>query len=396
MTVGSFVYTFSQWILTIVIVRISGLATAGIYSLAYSFSTVFAFISAFGGNSYQVSDVNNAHTDSTYLTVRVITCVFSVVAFAVSLIFSGFSAYTILCCLALMCQNYLTSLVRVLFGVFQKFRRYDILGVSNILKGVLPVAAICVTLYFFGLFAALCASLIVYLATILFFDIYFAKKNNYFNQKVVLKDVPHILYMSLYIGLSSLVYPFQMFITKNIIQINYTEYELGGYSSVTIFMHIIVMLVDSITGVMLPELSGLYIKKEFKAIKVTILKIYLITAVCGGVMFLGDYFAGTYALSLILGKKIEPFVYLLSPTIAASMLFALLLYFNTALTAFKKLKSLVAANFAGGILCAIITSPMVTSFGMIGSVYSLIISFALELVILNIIVFYCLREKRPS
>ena len=56
-SIGTFVMFFCQWLMMVLVVRLSGYADSGILSLSISCGNVFLIIAAFGVKTYQVSDV---------------------------------------------------------------------------------------------------------------------------------------------------------------------------------------------------------------------------------------------------------------------------------------------------------------------------------------------------
>ena len=62
-SVGFIVYLFCQWLITIVVVRLSNYEDAGILSLAMSINNILYAISTFGLRNYQVSDIENKYSN---------------------------------------------------------------------------------------------------------------------------------------------------------------------------------------------------------------------------------------------------------------------------------------------------------------------------------------------
>ena len=77
-SVGSIIYLFTQWLITILVVRIAGVDTAGNLTLAMSASNIFYSVAMQGIRNYQVSDVKGKYRDKTYISSRIWACLFSV------------------------------------------------------------------------------------------------------------------------------------------------------------------------------------------------------------------------------------------------------------------------------------------------------------------------------
>ena len=62
-TFGNIVYLVCQWLLSVVVVRISGsYADAGVLTLAISTTNIFATLAAFSVRNYQVSDLSEKYS----------------------------------------------------------------------------------------------------------------------------------------------------------------------------------------------------------------------------------------------------------------------------------------------------------------------------------------------
>ena len=94
-SIGIGFYTTCQWLITILIVRIAGFESAGIYSVAISFTNIFFVLSSFGVKAYQVSDINKKFDDNIYLSSRVITCVLAFLLCCVTAAFYNYIYYTV-------------------------------------------------------------------------------------------------------------------------------------------------------------------------------------------------------------------------------------------------------------------------------------------------------------
>ena len=138
-TWATFIYFFSQWLLTIIITRFSGYDNAGTFTLAVSFSNIFGYISKFGMRSLQVGDISEQYTDGQYFTSRVLTSAASVAPFAIALVICGYRPELAASCVAMMCYKLLEGFDDVAMGTMQRRHRYDWIAVSYTLKAVLTL-----------------------------------------------------------------------------------------------------------------------------------------------------------------------------------------------------------------------------------------------------------------
>ena len=100
-TTGNIFYLGCQWLLSVIVLRISGsYADAGVLSLAMSVTGIFVILSGFNVRNYQVSDLENRYTQADYLAHRCITCIV------------GF----VLCMVFALCNNYKAAVALSIIG----------------------------------------------------------------------------------------------------------------------------------------------------------------------------------------------------------------------------------------------------------------------------------------
>ena len=85
-SIGILVYFACQWIMTIIVVRLTGdFVSSGNLALAMNITNFFATFALYNIRFFQVSDVTGEYKDSEYIMARVVTCVASIFLCAISL-----------------------------------------------------------------------------------------------------------------------------------------------------------------------------------------------------------------------------------------------------------------------------------------------------------------------
>ena len=90
-SVGSLIYLATQWLITILVVRLAGVDAAGNLTLAMSVGNLMYSIALFGMRNFQVSDIAEEFKNGIYIASRIITCIASV---GVGIIYVLFMSYT--------------------------------------------------------------------------------------------------------------------------------------------------------------------------------------------------------------------------------------------------------------------------------------------------------------
>ena len=88
-SVGSLIYLATQWLITILVVRLAGVDAAGNLALAMSVGNLMYSIALFGMRNFQVSDIAEEYRNGVYIASRLITCFVSVIIGTLYVLYSG-------------------------------------------------------------------------------------------------------------------------------------------------------------------------------------------------------------------------------------------------------------------------------------------------------------------
>ena len=139
-SVGSFVYLFCQWLLTLLIVRFSkNFSDAGNFSLAISITNIFYNIACFNVRPYLVSDNTNEYSVDNYTTFRFVTIFLSIIMCAIYLLFFNYSVSQFVCIMLYMMLKVCEAIVDLLHAFEQRKSRMDIGGFSLLCRGIITV-----------------------------------------------------------------------------------------------------------------------------------------------------------------------------------------------------------------------------------------------------------------
>ena len=137
-TCGSVFYSVCQWLLTAIVIRGASYEAGGILSLAMTTSSSFSAISLFSMRNYQVSDLKGEYSTDEYVGSRVITCIAAFFCCVVTAVYHN-SWEQMLCIDAFMLVRVAEGWVDVLHGVDQKYEKYDYIGKSYFLRGIITL-----------------------------------------------------------------------------------------------------------------------------------------------------------------------------------------------------------------------------------------------------------------
>ena len=246
-TWATFVYFFSQWLLTIVITRVSGYDNAGTFTLAVSFSNIFGFISKFGMRGIQVGDIQKSYSDGQYFTSRIITSCLSVIPFAIALLVCQYRKDLQDCCIAMMCYKILEGFDDAAMGSLQREHRYNKIAISYTMKAVLTLAVMTgMLLIKMPLNIAVWTMSLAYAGVLLFYDFYQLKDLSFVSwsakgmKELLIKCIPLVV-----VGIFDAIL---LYLPRNAIEQIYGSTELGYYGSVSIIVVVLSTLGGAVWG----------------------------------------------------------------------------------------------------------------------------------------------------
>lgn len=368
-TFGNIVYLVCQWLLSVVVVRISGsYADAGVLTLAISTTNIFATLAAFSVRNYQVSDLSEKYSQSDYIAHRLITCSAAVILCIAFTMISSYRLSVALSIAAYMLMKTVEAFADVFHGVLQKRWRLDIVGRSCIYRGVILIVSFTLVYKLLGQLPL--ALLIMAMLTAAIFFLYdfrvvrkltdLSCRFNRSNLIALSKDCLPVLGYSLF--LNAIVLTARFFIERY-----HGEEMLGYYGSVST----IVVIVQAASNLILTPLNGTiswyYAQGKRRDILALSGKVILLLAALTSVSLAGAAMLGEFALTLLFGETIRPYAYLLFPTILASCLTGLVWFLGMLLTIMRQMKALIMGAVIGFVVCAALSVALIPELAFTGA-----------------------------
>ena len=391
---GNAVYLACQWLITILVANIGNFTDAGLLSIAMSVSATFQTFALFGIRNYQVSDINEKYSDGTYVSFRIITCIAALLCCAAFSVIIGYTLDTVLCIILFMLFRLAENFSDVLHGILQKNGRLDIVGKSFVIKGVGILA-----LFLIGYYATkslsvglLLMSSFSILSTV-FFDSVMTLKIKKFRLDLKLKNsfslAKETLPLCIYLFLSAAIAT----VPKLILEKNSSEEILGIYSSIFAPAILIQAVLGYIYTPFAPKLSEYRFKAETKKFVALSLKITAAICIFTVIMLACAWLFGEFALVLLFGDDITPYIYLLIPILLAISALAIFGFLCMLAIVLRNISSLIIGTSLGFASTIIITLPMINKFGINGTSYSLIVSTLIANAVLVIGIVYTLYAE---
>ena len=381
-TIGTVFYFFCQWILTVVVVRMmNDYNMTGYFQLAMTMSSSYSTIALFNMRSFQASDVILEFKDGTYKGSRLLTTFVAVVCCFVAAIISKNSLYQIECIMAFMGIRVVEALVDVFHGMDQRYERYDLIGISFIIRGFLTIVLFVGGVYFTQ--NLLISLLLVFVSNALVVWLFDNNKLKKISDSFALdisKTTLVLLKKCAPFVLITYLLSQENLLPKQFLQNTFGADQQGIYSTIAAPALIVQVCAAVVFSPFLPVFSSVYQEKNMKAFQKMLNKLYLAIVVGSILVTLGAMLLGRWGLSLLYGTEILNHYYLFLPVVWVTILTAVAWIFVAILTAMRKVVVLLTGMIIDFLVCIALINPIVTHYEKNGVSIVQIIALAIYII----------------
>lgn len=393
-SIGTFVMFFCQWLMMVLVVRLSGYADSGILSLSVSCGNVFLIIAAFGVKTFQVSDIKEQYKDGEYYGAKIYTILLTILVGVIWTVVSSYEGIEKTSILLYMVYIMVYSYADALYGSLQKKWRLDIAGISMCIRNVAALLVFCLVLALTGdIRIALAAILAVSLAVLFLYDFPASAKVVTIRPVLKGKRVWLLLWECFPFAIYTFLHTLLLTVPKLSVRDFYDKETLGIYSAV---MAPVTVLQVAATFVINPLSTLMAVKIEERKWKELVRLLVRCVLMLLGILAAGilvAVFLGKWGLRLLYGEYITDYSYLLIPMVAVSVMTAFtILLGNLAVV----LRDRIGANISGalGLACAFLMSRiLVPASGMQGANWAFLCALAVQDIVLIISAIIKLRKR---
>lgn len=382
-SIGSVVLSFAQWLISVVLVRMDGFETAGIFSLAMSIASIFSSAAYYNLRNFRITDVNGEFTQRQYLTASLMATVMSFVVFCAYILpVRGYTTEERVAIAIYLLYLFCNNASETIYAYVQVKGRLEFNGYSNVLRGFFAFVFFVVTFWLtHGLIQSLLAMAFSDILVVLLFDVPVYKRVT--GEKIAFfgggfGDVVRLLKKCFPLMLAS-VLPFCVTaMPRREIQMQLGEEQLGYFSSVFTVTVLISVMVPVISYAFLPGLAKQWNERDWKRMLRSMIGCY------GGIFLLMLLAIGAVALvgrpvmRLVFGEEILQYFRLLYWSVAASSFYALAFVGNGVLTSMRKSGAVTAGIASALVLMFLSAGPLVGRFGVYGGAYAMFLSYFVQ------------------
>lgn len=382
-TAGSFFYLFCQWLLTLLVVRLSGYEAAGDFSLAMANTNVFFTLATFGLQHFVISDRQGQFSPDVYLTTRVLTCGAASVLCLAATLPGGYTGRQTACILLYMLYKAGEALTDMFQAFEYRAERMDYAFVSFVLRGLGSVLCFSLTLRFTGDVAlAIGALALVTCAIALCWDGGICRRLTGFRLRFRLPQTAKLLGITWPLMANSFLTAAIVSVPRSTLERLLGNETLGIYASVATPAVIVQSAALCLYAPAIVSLTAAWQEGDRAAWRKGQARVWLLLAGLFCLAFAAGGLLGRWGLTLLFGESIAPHAWQLVPVLAGTMLIAVCYFLSSLLTITRNLRMILAANAAAALLMLAVRGPMIRDLGMNGVSWTVIAAMGFNALIM--------------
>lgn len=391
---GSLYYLACQWLITVLVVRLSGYEDAGILSLCMTITNMFYTLASFGMRDFQVSDYTGKYSPGQYVTTRLLTCTAAAVLCCGFVgLNRGYTAYEAACIILYMLFRVAEALVDTFQAMEQQAERMDYNFISFLLRGTFLLGGFSLILWLTQnlLLAILCITLTSF-AVVLLFDFPVGRRLTGFRLTFSFQVSRQLLWECLPLMCNSFLTTAVISVPRSILEGIWGSYIMGIYASIATPATIVQSGAIWLYTPVITVFTRHYARRDAHAYYTLYHKIWALLAAAFAVVFVVAGLLGRWGLGLLFDEAVVEYAGLLLPVLGTTALIACAYFLGALITITRKLKVILIGNAVAAVLAAALSLPLIRSFGMNGVNYVIYISMGANVLILFIALTCILRR----
>lgn len=385
-TAGMSFYLGCQWLITILVVRLSSdFTNSGLLTLAMSVTNIFYAIASYNIRAYQITDVTGKYPDRVYLQIRSVTCGVSLLLCALySFILYRDERWSAI--LLYMVFRIVEGLIDILQGFDQKSMRMDIIGKSMFMRGILNVLSFSGVIFLTDSFQlAVLAMILVSIIVMAVYDIPWAVRFGELKGKFEGTMVRQLFLECFLMGIASALSTSIVSIPRTWLDYLYGQEQLGIYGALSSPTMLVQVAATYLFNPMLSVYAEYYVQRKkdhfFSLLRRTFF------ALCGLSVcaLLAAWMLQGQLLPLLLGENIRPYISYFIPILGCTILNAIVWFLTSLLVVIREFNKYFWGTLLAAGLASVLGYPVIYQYGINGVNYILFFLSGLQIFIFGIV-----------
>ena len=387
-SIGALINSASSLFFLIIVTRINGTDTAGVFTFAFSTACILYIVGTYSGRTYQVTEPRKEISNSDYFYTRIITSSLMLILAIIFSLLKGYSFNKSLIIFSLVLYKAIESIFDVLYGVFQKNNDLYKVGISLFIKALAQVSIFAlINLITKDILLSISGLIISNLIVFIIYDLVNLKQ---YKSRLKNININHVMYI-LRFGFWTFLFTF---LTQYLLNApKYAIDNLLNNDSQTIYgiisMPATVMFLASqfLVQPFLNDFSNNIKNKQYKIFNSMIIKLIGSILVIGIVVIIGSYLVGIPFLELIYSVKLNDYLNALLVIMTGSTLYGITCILSCGLITMRK--TLVQSIIFGivSVVSFFASNYLVESYEVFGASLSYLLSMSLLIVLYSVVYF---------
>ena len=381
-TLGNIVYLMAQYVLQIVVTRMSGNYAAGLLSTAMTVTNITLSVANYGMRSFQISDLEHKYTDRTYLRSRWLTVMAAGVgtaAFAMAVSYSNEQRIAILLYTLIRLSE---GFIDVWHGYLQRDDRMDLVGRLFGLRGLLTMGGFAAGLALFGgsLNAALALVAALNWGCVYLADVPPARKAARLDETgggsvgmLLVECIPLAVYSFLNSSIGSVVKLFCERICGTA--------EFGAFNNVFAPVQLVQVGAMYIFAPFMMLFARAWAEKNQKTFTRGVAVVLTVAPVLWMAAAPAAALLGPFFLKVMYGEGILAYTGLLQPAVIAAIANLVVSVLCYLLSMMRGMKGLIIGNLTGIAAAVAVSVPLLNTMGVAGAAWATVVSRAVQAVV---------------
>ena len=380
-TAGSIVTLFCQWLIMMIIPKMTDFSEAGVFAVALSVCSILNIFATFSLNQYQISDQYAKYSENDYRAARMATMALSFVLCLFVVLFFNYSLEQNLVIILYMVYRNLLHYAYLYTATLQIRERLDYVGKCMILEGIVSFISFIPIYYVTADLVISTAAMAVLGGGIFLLTVghgYKKVEGRGYPRHPADRTVISSLIRTGVPLLLSVVAPIVITALPKILLQATDGYEIAGiFSTLSTPTIVIPTLITSIFAPFIVYFSNISKKGDIRLVRKQYLKTVLLTLSLGALCYIVSRLAGGYAFETIYGADIVPYVHYFSVLMIGITLYSVGMWGITVLITKDQGKAAAAASVISLAIGAAIFFIAVPGHHMDGAVYGLTAAYGI-------------------
>lgn len=404
---GNVLYALSQWLLLVILAKLSGTASVGLFSLSLAIQTPVLVLTKLQLRALQVTDAKNEYTFEQYFSLRLygVLATFGIITPIAFIVAADFQAVLII--LVLTMAKTVEMIIDIFYGLLQKKERMDLVSLSLVVRGLMTVLVFGSVSWITGsLLWASVALAVTWLVVLLVMDIRLAAavggsdislfKTYRKGAGSLLRDkaIRRLFVLALPMGLAGILNAASANVPRYFVQYELGEFALGIFSAIAYLIVAGDTIVGAFGQALSPRLARYYAEGTRGSFISLCLRALLLASVIGITSILIALTGGQWLLPLLYNSDFANYNTLFVLVMVAGTLKYVANILGVTVTAMRKFKIQVPVHAVINVALLSLCSLLLQKYGIVGAAYAMIAGSLLEIVAFGTIVVHTLGRGR--